>query len=171
MRDVLVALGLRGRARALVACMLIALAADGARAANPTPNAADQDMRAIEKLHRQDVAATLSGDPAALAELFTDDAVRLEQGDEAVIGKQAIRAADERSRASHPKGRIVSYVPEIRDITVTDGWAFEWGYFTGSYKEAPDAEEKRLRAKVLRVLKKQSDGTWRFARVMWNTLQ
>jgi uncharacterized protein (TIGR02246 family) len=163
---------MRGRTQALGACMFIALAIDGA--ANSTPNAADaraQDMQAIERLHRQDVAATLSSDPAALAELFADDAVRLEQGEEAVIGKQAIRAADERNRAAHPNGRIVSYVPEIRDITVTDGWAFEWGYFTGSYKETPGTEEKRLRAKVLRVLKKQSDGTWRFARVMWNTLQ
>ncbi|HKD11952.1 MAG TPA: nuclear transport factor 2 family protein [Thermoanaerobaculia bacterium] len=133
------------------------------------PGGPAQDLAAIEQLHRQDVAATLSGDPAALAELWTDDAVRLEQGEEANIGRPAIRAADERSRAAHPKARIVKYVPEIKDVTIADGWAFEWGYFTGSYKEAADGEEKPFRARLLRVLKKQKDGSWRFARVMWNT--
>ena len=155
----------------LVACALVALAACVFRS-NLPPSATGshaQDMAAIERLHRQDVAATLSGDPKALAELWTDDAVRLQQGQEADVGKQAIRAADERGKAVAPEFRIVSFVPEIKDITITDGWAFEWGYFTGSSKDKIDGEEKRFRAKLLRVLKKQSDGSWRFARVMWNT--
>ena len=129
-----------------------------------------QDMAGIEKLHRQDVAATLSGDPAALAELWTEDVVVLQQGEEPVIGKQAARAAAERRKAAHPGLRVVSYVPEIKDVTITtDGWAFEWGYFTASYVESAGGEEKRIRAKVLRVLKKQADGSWKGARGMWNT--
>ena len=54
-----------------------------------------QDMAAIEKLHRQDVAATLSRDTAALTALWTDDAVRLGPGAPADIGKEAIRATNE----------------------------------------------------------------------------
>ena len=127
-----------------------------------------QDLAAIEKLHRQDIAATLSGDPRALAELWTVDAVRLEQGRPADIGRQTIRAVDERDKAAHPGAVTVSYVPEIKDITITDGWAFEWGYFSGSYKEDAASEAKSFRAKLLRVLRRQSDGSWRFARVMWN---
>ena len=50
-----------------------------------------------------------------------------------------------------------------------DGWAFEWGYFTATYVEAPGGEEKRIRAKLLSVLKKQPDGSWKVARGMWNT--
>ena len=34
---------------------------------------------AIEKLHQQDIAATLSRDPVALTDLWTDDAIRLAQ--------------------------------------------------------------------------------------------
>jgi uncharacterized protein (TIGR02246 family) len=160
------------RSVTLVGCALVALMAGAFGRTGLWASTADahaQDMAGIEKLHSQDVAATLSGDPAVLAELWTDDAVRLQQGEAADIGKQAIRAADERRKAAHPGARVVSYVPEIKDVTVTDGWAFEWGYFTGSYKEEASGEEKRFRAKLLRVLKKQSDGSWRFARVMWNT--
>ena len=39
-----------------------------------------QDMAGIEKLHQQDIAATLSRDPVALTDLWTDDAVRLDPG-------------------------------------------------------------------------------------------
>jgi len=102
-------------------------------------------------------------------ELWTDDIVRLQQGQEAEVGKQAILAAEERRRAAHPGFRVVSYVPEIKDVTVTDGRAFEWGYFTASFVESPGGEEKRIRAKVLRVLKKQADGSWKGALGMWNT--
>jgi uncharacterized protein (TIGR02246 family) len=94
-------------------------------------------MTAIEKLHAQDVAATLSQDPAALARLWTDDVVRLEPGKEAEVGKQAILAANERNREAHPEFKVLSYVPDIKNVTITkDGWAFEWGYFTGSYVES-----------------------------------
>ena len=39
-----------------------------------------QDMAGIEKLHQQDIAATLSRDPVALPNFWTDDAVRLGPG-------------------------------------------------------------------------------------------
>ena len=97
-----------------------------------------QEMAGIEKLHREDVAATLSGDLAALGELWTDDIVRLQQGQEAEVGKRAILAAEERRRAANPGFRVVSYVPEIKDVTITDnGWAFEWCYFTASLWRRP----------------------------------
>jgi uncharacterized protein (TIGR02246 family) len=156
----------------IVGAALVALAVSALAASRHSASAIDtraQDLAGIETLHGRDVAATLSGDPAALAELWTDDAVRLQQGDPPEVGKSAIRAADERHRAAHPGARIVSYTPEIADVTVADGWAFEWGTFTGSYVEAAGGEPKPFQAKLLRVLKKERDGSWKFARVMWNT--
>jgi ketosteroid isomerase-like protein len=35
--------------------------------------------------------------------------------------------------------------------------------------ESTGGEEKRVRAKVLRVLRKQADGSWKCAVAMWNT--
>ena len=124
-----------------------------------------QDLSAIEKWHSQDIAATLSRDTAALTELWTDDAVRFGQGEPDDIGKEAIRATNERQKAATPELRVLSYVPETKDLTVADGWAFEWGYFTGSYVESPGGEVKRIRGKVLMVLKKLPDGNWKCARL------
>ena len=59
-----------------------------------------QDVAAIKKWLSQDIAATLSRDMAALAEMNTDDAVRLGQGEQDDIGKEAIRATNERLKSA-----------------------------------------------------------------------
>jgi len=68
------------------------------------------DRAAIEKLHQQDVAATLSRDPVALTDLWTDDAIRLGPGHPAEVGKQAIRESNERWSA-RPGLNVLTFVP------------------------------------------------------------
>jgi ketosteroid isomerase-like protein len=136
----------------------------------PTDTAAyAHDLREIEKLHSLDIAATLSGDQVALSTGWTDDIVMLQQGEEPAVGRQAILAARERRSAAMPGFRVVTYVPEIKDVTIADGWAFEWGLFAASFVEAAGGNEMPLRGKLLRVLKKQADGSWKVAIGMWNT--
>ena len=125
----------------------------------------DADLAAIEKLHQQDIAATLSRDPVALTDLWTDDAIRLGPGQPAEVGKQAIRESNERWSA-RPGLKVLTYVPETKDLTIWDGWAVEWGYFTGSYVESPGGEPKQIRGARLRVLKKLPDGSWKCFRGM-----
>jgi ketosteroid isomerase-like protein len=129
----------------------------------------DADRAAIEKLHQQDIAATLSGDPVALTDLWTDDAIRLGPGQPAEIGQQAIRESNERWSA-RPGLKVLTFVPEIRDLTIWDGWAVEWGYFTSSYVESPTSEPKHVRGARLWVLKKLADGSWKYFRGMGTPL-
>ena len=153
----------------LFVCALVVLTAfvfEGTGRQRKTADTHVQDMAEIEKFHRRDVAATLSRDTVALTELFTDDGVRVSQGEPDDVGKEAIRATNERFKAATPELRVLSYVPETKDLTVSDGWAFEWGYFTASYVESPGGEVKRFRGKRLMVLKKQPDGSWKCARLM-----
>jgi uncharacterized protein (TIGR02246 family) len=124
----------------------------------------DADRAAIEKLHQQDIAATLSRDPVALTDLWTDDAIRLGPGQPAEVGKQAIRESNERWSTLPVK--VLTFIPEIKDLTIWDGWAVEWGYFTGSYVEAPGGEPKEIRGARLWVLKKLPDGSWKIFRGM-----
>jgi len=124
-----------------------------------------QDMAGIEKFRQQDIAATLSRDPVALTDLWTDDGVRLVQGRPPEVGRAAIRASNERW-PTRPGAKVLSYVPETKDVTTWDGWAVEWGYFTGSYVESPDGEPKKLSGTRLMVLKKMPDGSWKCFRGM-----
>jgi ketosteroid isomerase-like protein len=123
------------------------------------------DRAAIEKFHLQDIAATLSRDPVALTDLWADDAVRLSPGQPAAVGKQAIREINERW-STRQGVKVLSYVPETKDLTILDAWAVEWGYFAGSYVESPGGEAKQMRGTVLMVLKKLPDGSWKCFRGM-----
>jgi ketosteroid isomerase-like protein len=122
-------------------------------------------MAGIEKFHQQDIAATLSRDPVALTDLWTDDAVRLRSGQPPELGKKAIQESNQRW-AAVPGIKVVSYVPETKDMTMLEGWAVEWGYITGSYVETPGGEVKQIRGTRLMVLKKMPDGSWKCFRGM-----
>lgn len=140
-----------------------ASASQGAQTAASSTDARAQDMAAIQKLHEQDVAATLAGDVVAIAELWTDDIVLIEQGQSPQIGKQAIVAARQRRQAAAPGFRVSRYTREIKSITIEDGWAVVSSVITGSYVVGPGADETHLRARLLTVLKKQADGSWKAA--------
>ena len=54
---------------------------------------------------------------------------------------------------------------DIEDLQLAGDWAFEWGYFTATARES-SGNTVNMRGKMLRVMKRQSDGSWKFARVM-----
>jgi ketosteroid isomerase-like protein len=124
------------------------------------------DRAGIERLHQQDVQATLSGKADELAKLWDSEAVRLQEGGPAEVGRAAIYADDKRWEASANRGQPLSYNAEVKDLQIIGDWAFEWGYFTASYKEGATGKTVALSGKQLRVLKRQPDGSWKFVRVM-----
>jgi hypothetical protein len=71
------------------------------------------DLAAVQKARQQDIAATLSADPVALTDLWTDDAVRIGPVPSAEVGKQAIRESNERLTANKDF-KVLSYVPEYK---------------------------------------------------------
>ena len=150
----------------LLGCGVLAIPACNTHHASRPPT--DAELRGIQKLHQQDIAATLSGMPDALANLFTKDAVLLEPGSPPVIGKAAILAENIREKAARPQARVLSYKPEIKDIQVFGDAAFEWTYFKTSFQESEQGEVKSFQGRALRVIKREPDGSWKFTRVMWN---
>jgi uncharacterized protein (TIGR02246 family) len=163
---------MRVRSVAVAVCALTALAGQvlqGQTASARSDGGRAADLAAIEKLHQRDIAATLSRDPVALTDLWTDDAVRL-GGGQAEVGKKAIRASNERQTARQGF-KVLSYLPETKDLTILDGWAVEWRQFTASYVESPGGEAKQIRGTVLMVLKKLPDGSWKVFRGMGDKSQ
>ena len=124
----------------------------------------EQDMIGIERLHQQDKEATLSDSADQLAKLWDKDAVRLLAGLPAEIGAATIYADDKRWEMSSGREHDLCYDLEVQDIQIAGDWAFEWAY--GSLKTSKDGKVSIQYAKIMRVMKRQSDGTWRFARVM-----
>lgn len=123
------------------------------------------DLTAIEKLHKADMEVTLTQDPSSMANLFSDDAVNL--GFPApVVGKKAIQEAFAKFRTENPDLSVLKYLTDIKDIQFADGWAIEVGYTEATYKMSiKDNPVNFPRTRGMRVLKRQGDGSWKFALV------
>ena len=123
------------------------------------------DLAAIEKAHQEDIEATLTQDPKRLIDLWAEDAVAFYPGSLPAVGKQAIGAANEKFHAQYPGFKVLSYTAKYRDLQVEDGLACEWFEREGEYKLSPESPPASWHAKGLQVLKRQSDGSWKFALV------
>ena len=146
----------------LTITMLVAGAVSAPQATHPSVK---QDMKGIERLHEQDKEATLSDSADQLAKLWDKDAVRFLVARPAEIGAAVIYSDDKQWEMSSGRERSLCYDQEIQDIQIAGDWAFEWGY--GSYKIAKGNRVSVQYGTTMRVMKRQSDGTWRFARVMF----
>lgn len=134
-----------------------------------TPSASSRSAipAGIEKLHQADVDATLARDAEALTALWYADAVLLHPGQPAITGKSAFREFVEQSFAKSPSAKVLKYVPDLRDVQVVGGLAYEWGYFETTFRASDQEQPVTFRAKFVRVLKQQSDGSWKFTRAIW----
>lgn len=124
------------------------------------------DLAAIERLHKADVDATLTQDLSALTTLWSDDAINLGFPGPPVVGIKAMKEAYEKFQAEHPDFRVLRYATDMRNVQIADGWAIEVGYTEATYKmSAKDDPVTVPRTQGMRVLKRQSDGSWKFALV------
>lgn len=123
----------------------------------------------IEKLHQQDIAATVASNVDQLVVLWGEDPVLIGQGEKPVTGKDAIRTSLIQYFAENPTIKVLKYEPEFRDIKIAGDVAYEWGYFSVTQQQSATSKPVSFRARFLRVMKLQADGSWKFVRVMWNT--
>jgi ketosteroid isomerase-like protein len=121
----------------------------------------------IEQLHKDDITATIARDADALTALWEDNAVLLQPGTPAIVGKAAFHDFMKQALAKSPSVKVVRYLPDIRDIQVAGNVAYEWGYFEAAQKSSEQEAPHSARAKLLRVMRRQPDGSWKFTRVMW----
>jgi ketosteroid isomerase-like protein len=123
------------------------------------------DLAAIEKLHQEDVEVTLSQDPKGLIDVWSEDGVRLNPGSPPVVGKQAIEADNEKGRAANPGFKVSEYVPKVKEVLIADEWAIEVVDAEVTYKMSVGDNPVSINGKGMRLLKRQSDGSWKFALV------
>lgn len=122
------------------------------------------DLAAIEKLHKADVEATLTQDAKSLNALWSDDAVNLVFPTPAV-GLPAIREAFAKFKVDYPEFRVSKYVSTTKEIQIIDGWAMEVMNSDATYQLTAKDAPVSVKAEGMRVLKKQTDGSWKFALV------
>ncbi|HXG94866.1 MAG TPA: DUF4440 domain-containing protein [Blastocatellia bacterium] len=126
------------------------------------------DMEAINKLNERDMQASKSLDVDALVSLWTDDIVSLAPGAEPVIGKEANRASLLELKKAMGDVEIPEYKFDFKEIKIAGDWAYEWGTFTGTAQAKGGKEPERQSGKVMRILRREPDGSWKIARTIYN---
>jgi hypothetical protein len=76
-----------------------------------------------------------------------------------------MKEAYEKFRADYPDFHVLKYAPDIKEVQIADGWAIEVGNFAGTYKTSAKDNPVTVKGEGMRVLKRQSDGSWKFALV------
>jgi ketosteroid isomerase-like protein len=124
------------------------------------------DLRAITALNQHDVDAVLASDIDALFSQWSDDFVVIPSAGPIVRGRranvEAVRNSLEQIRAFEP----VEFVVDFAEITVVGHYAFEWGTFRGISRPRAGGEAVSYKGKLLRILQRQADGSWKMHRTM-----
>ena len=124
------------------------------------------DLAAIRKLHQADIDATMTQDLKALTTLWSDDAVNLGFPGPPVVGIKAMKEAYEKFKKDYPEFQVLRYANEMKEVQIADGWAIEMSDSEATFKMSAKGDPVIVpRTRGMRLLKRQSDGSWKFAAV------
>ena len=100
--------------------------------------------------------AVAAGGGKAFSTWFTDDAVTLNNGKPAVLGRTAIAAQAQWD----PKTYQLTWTPQGAQMGPSNDMGFTWGHYTGHAKDKSGNPIERS-GRYMTVWKKQSDGSWK----------
>jgi ketosteroid isomerase-like protein len=129
----------------------------------------DADRLAIEALNQHDVTATLACDLGAIFSQWTDDFVVIPGTGDIVRGR-SVNAANAERAMEQMQGIVpVDYHLNAEEITVSGDYAFEWGTYHGTARPSGGGSDITYSGKFMRILQRQSDGSWKMHRTMATT--
>jgi uncharacterized protein (TIGR02246 family) len=120
----------------------------------------ENDLRAIEAINQRDVQFALANDAAMMMSQWTDDIVLLPPAGPIQRGRSVI--AEAFRGVESPE--IVESVLDIQEIKVLGDHAFEWGTYHYSVRPRGGGETVRTSGKLMRILQRQPDGSWKIYR-------
>ena len=147
--------------RFLLAALLLALGGCQSNAHRPVSSQA-ADIAAIKLYDQQWLAALAQGDAETLRDLTAEDHITFPTNMPPFIGRDANYAANSKWFEKYEVRE--EWFP--RDLVVTGDWAYECGYFTAASQPRGGGEVTHFTGNYLRILRRQSDGSWKMVREM-----
>ncbi len=124
------------------------------------------ELDKIIELDVRDKAASIAQDFQTLLSLWTNDGVALPLGEDPIVGKDAINLwLQGEDEADY---QVTKYIHNFEERKILGDWAFEWGTFFTVAEHKAGGEPIEASGKLLRILQRQPDGTWKVARARWN---
>lgn len=129
----------------------------------------EEDLKAIDELHRRDMAASKACDFDALRSVISDDAVMMPPGVAPTRGREQIEKGLSRMAEAMRGVEVLEYVLDFEEVVVCGDYAFEWGHIRGAMRAREEgAEAQRSTYKVMRILRREPGGEWKVHRSIWN---
>jgi len=121
------------------------------------------DVAAVRSVFDKVTAAlNLSGD---VVDLDTEDTVVMYAGEPAAIGKEAIRARQQRFRDQ----ALFEETRSVEEVIVSGDWAFVRWAGTGTVTPKDGGESSEFNRKGITIFQRQPDKSWKIARAIWNS--
>ncbi|MGI9102342.1 MAG: YybH family protein [Terriglobales bacterium] len=140
-----------------------------ARAAETKQPSEQEDQRAINELQQREIAASLALDVDKLVSLWDDGIVSLPQDSPPVVGLEANRARLVQERERMENVEIMAYEQRWDEVRIVGDYAFEYGSIQSRLRPENAKQETSITLNAMRVLKRETDGTWKIYRTIANT--
>ncbi len=123
------------------------------------------DISGIDRLRGVHVAALDAGDANTWATCFTDDAVQMPPHFGANAGKAAIQSWS----TGFLKMFACRFSLSVEEVRDAGDWAFERGRYKITLTPRAGGESVDDIGKYITIYQRQSDGSWKIARDIWNS--
>jgi uncharacterized protein (TIGR02246 family) len=127
------------------------------------PSSLENDLRAIEAVNQRDVKAALAGDTVTMMSQWTDDFVLLQPAGPILRGRSAIAEA---MRGAESAVEVLEWVFDFQEVKVLGDHAVLWGTYRGRLRPRAGGEAVGTSGKLMRVLQRQRDGSWKMHRTI-----
>ncbi len=151
------------------ACLLFlfSLTADAQPA--PKPTSPPDARAALTAFNQKFIEACRKMDHPADAAFWTDDGVDLLQGMQPMVGKEVITRWLNGLTAQLHGAKMEYCDVDWREIQIQGNLAYEWGINRQKIDFPPPQGPFTSDGKILLILRRQPDGSWKVALETWNT--
>ena len=124
-----------------------------------------EDIQAIKQLAADWRSGWLAGDPDALLSLYAEEPVLMPQGQPAIVGKDAIRAAYQ----AVLKEVVIKSKGALMEVETSGDWGYFWSTYTLTATPKAGGRPIRSKGKSVFIVKRQPRGAWKIARLIGNS--
>ncbi len=125
------------------------------------------DTSGIDRLRVVHAAAVNAGDAEAWAACFTDDGVQMPPNFGANAGKAAIQGWSNGFLSMF----ACRFGLSVEEVKAAGDWAFERGRYDITLTPRAGGQSMNDKGKYITIYQRQSDGSWKIARDIWNSNQ
>ena len=123
------------------------------------------DIQAIRALVDDFDEAINAGDYEAVAQLYSEDAIRMPAEAPPQVGQAAILEWFRTERSQYDMEIDIV----VRDAQVFGDWGYSWGDASGTMTPRDGGEPRAIDSKWMAVTRRQSDGSWKTYRDIYNS--